>query len=163
MGDLPPNPTHHPLPPNPTAGDISGRRSPARQMDPPQAGRGDDPRDEFPRGFTRGGFAPIPHRHSDLPPAPSQELERERAPPPPPRDYDRDREPPRRHEAREREFPRRDLDPEPDVDRERRSWDDYYERTGRAALPPPPPPPAQWEDDYGTLHLRRRIILRADD
>lgn len=141
MGDLPPNPTHHPLPPNPTTGDTAGHRSPARQMDPPQAGRPGDPRDEFPRGFTRGGFAPIPQRHPEMPPAPAQEHQRERSPPPPPRNYDRDferdRDPPRRAD---REFPRRDLDPEPEMGT--RSWDTYYERTGRGGPPPR-------DDDYG--------------
>lgn len=147
MGDLPPNPTHHPLPPNPTMGDTADRRSPARQMDPPGNERAGDPREEFPRGFTRGGFAPIPHRHSDAPAA-SSEPERQRSPPPPPRvydrDFDRERELPRRPEGRDREFPRRDLDPEPE--RDGRNWNTYYDRTGRGG-----PPPPQWDDDYGKL------------
>ena len=147
MGDLPPNPTHHPLPPNPTLGDTAGRRSPARQMDPPSNDRAGDPREEFPRGFTRGGFAPIPHRHPDLPTTPADEHQRHRSPPPPPRIYERDhereRDPPRRHEGRDREFPRRDLDPEPEQGRGSRNWDSYYDRSGRG------PPPPHWEDDYG--------------
>jgi hypothetical protein len=147
MGDLPPNPTHHPLPPNPTIGDTADRRSPARQMDPPGNERAGDPREEFPRGFTRGGFAPIPHRHADAPAA-SSELERHRSPPPPPRVYDREfereRDLPRRQEGRDREFPRRDLDPEPE--RDGRSWNTYYDRSGRGGAPPP-----QWDDDYGKL------------
>ena len=147
MGDLPPNPTHHPLPPNPTIGDTADRRSPARQMDPPGNERAGDPREEFPRGFTRGGFAPIPHRHADAPAA-SSEPERHRSPPPPPRvydrEFDRERDPPRRQEGRDREFPRRDLDPEPE--RDGRNWNTYYDRSGRGG-----PPPPQWDDDYGKL------------
>jgi hypothetical protein len=147
MGDLPPNPTHHPLPPNPTIGDTADRRSPARQMDPPGNERAGDPREEFPRGFTRGGFAPIPHRHADAPAA-SSEPERHRSPPPPPRvydrEFDRERDLPRRQEGRDREFPRRDLDPEPE--RDGRSWNTYYDRGARGG-----PPPPQWDDDYGKL------------
>lgn len=160
MGDIPPNPTHHPLPPNPSLSDTAGNRSPARQMDPPQEGRPGDPRDEFPRGFTRGGFAPIPQRHADMPPAPAQEYQRERSPPPPPRNYDRDferdREPPRRAEGRDRSFPRRDLDPEPDMERGSRSWDTYYERTGRGG------PPPREEDAYDYGKHRNMSDLKAD-
>ena len=150
MSDLPSNPAHHPLPQNPSLGDIAGQRSPAKQMDPPSTGPSGDPRDEYPRGFTRGGFAPIPHRHSDMPLSASEDREGEKArsPPPPPRDYDRERELPRRHDIRDREPPRREFDYSETDDRERRSWDDYYERTGRG-IPPPPPAAQNWEDDYG--------------
>jgi hypothetical protein len=141
---LPPNPTHHPLPSNPSVSDRAGVRSPARQMDPPDRGSNDssDPRNEFPRGFTRGGFAPIPHRHSDAPP-PREARDHDRE-----RDLERERE----FERRERELPRRDLDPEPSMDRfippPRRERDDFErdrdrDRRGRG------PPPLHWEEDYG--------------
>ncbi|WVR03221.1 hypothetical protein IAU60_000212 [Kwoniella sp. DSM 27419] len=83
-------------------------------------------------GFSRSGFAPIPHRHSDLPP------------PPPPRAYERDEfdrgpPPPRR------EFPRRDLDPEPEERYERREWDEF----DRRARPP------HWEEEFDRPKRRR--------
>ncbi|WWC57754.1 uncharacterized protein I303_100289 [Kwoniella dejecticola CBS 10117] len=105
---------------------------PPRDYPPP----GDRDFDERP-GFSRGGFAPIPHRHSDLPPIP------------PPARYERDEYDRGR---RDREFPRRDLDPDPEDRYERREWDDY------------PPPPrgggrgsggSHWEDDYDRPKRRR--------
>ena len=96
----------HPLPQNPL---LHATRS-------PQRGRSPTP----PRGFSRSGFAPIPHRHSDLPPMPRE---------------------------REREFPRRDLDPEPEIERwERRMDREEYERR----------PPPHWEEEYGEW-LRRLL------
>ncbi|WRT63364.1 uncharacterized protein IL334_000269 [Kwoniella shivajii] len=80
-------------------------------------------------GFSRGGFAPLPHRHSDLPPIPPPPTRFERD------DYDRGR----------REFPRRDLDPEPEDRYERREWDDYSRGRGGS----------HWEDDYDRPKRRR--------
>jgi len=91
----------HPLPPNP----LNHARSPPRDISPPA------------RGFSRSGFAPIPYRHSELPPPPRE---------------------------REREFPRRDLDPEPEIERwERRMDREDWERRA----------PPHWEDDYGGSRL----------
>ncbi|WWC85480.1 uncharacterized protein L201_000344 [Kwoniella dendrophila CBS 6074] len=86
-------------------------------------------------GFSRGGFAPIPHRHSDLPPIP----------PPPIRfdsrdDYDRGR--------RDREFPRRELDPDPEDRYGRRDYDDYDRGGPRGGG-------SHWEDDYDRPKRRR--------
>ncbi|WWD22896.1 hypothetical protein CI109_107391 [Kwoniella shandongensis] len=92
-------------------------------------------RDDDRPGFTRGGFAPIPHRHTDLPP------------PPPPGRYERD-EYDRGRAPRDREFPRRELDPEPEERWERREWDDY-DRRPRGA------PASHWEDDYDRPKRRR--------
>ncbi|ODO03301.1 hypothetical protein I350_06151 [Cryptococcus amylolentus CBS 6273] len=93
-------------------------------------------------GFTRGGFAPIPHRHSDIPPAPveaasiaalSPKIDQE--------DWERGRG------GRERELPRRELDHEPE-EREgvrggRREWDDLPPRRG------------SWDGDYDRPKRRR--------
>ncbi|WWC97408.1 hypothetical protein V866_004287 [Kwoniella sp. B9012] len=80
-------------------------------------------------GFSRGGFAPIPHRHSDLPPIPPPPARFERD------DYDRGR--------RDREFPRRELDPDPEDRYERREWDEYGRRG------------SHWDDDYDRPKRRR--------
>ncbi|WVQ76941.1 hypothetical protein IAR50_006620 [Cryptococcus sp. DSM 104548] len=89
-------------------------------------------------GFTRGGFAPIPHRHSDIPPAPvvpasnatlSPNIDRE------------DRE--RARGGRERELPRRELDHDPEERSGRREWDDLPPRRG------------SWDDDYDRPKRRR--------
>ena len=82
------------------------------------------------RGFSRSGFAPIPYRHVDLPP--------------PPRERERERE---------REFPRRDLDPEPEIERwERRIDREDWDRR---------PPVDRWEDDYGRFLSSSFFIFRC--
>jgi hypothetical protein len=94
----------HSLPPNPL---LHPNHSPSRDPSPP------------PRGFSRSGFAPIPYRHSELPPPPRE---------------------------REREFPRRDLDPEPEIERwERRMDREDWDRRA------PPPHMHSYEDNYGGL------------
>ncbi|OCF43077.1 hypothetical protein I317_03046 [Kwoniella heveanensis CBS 569] len=107
----------------------SRSRSPIPRVDYPPIDREYDDR----AGFSRGGFAPLPHRHSDLPP------------PPPPRVYDRDEYD--RGRGRDRELPRRELDPEMDDRYERREWDDY-DRRARAPIP-------HWEDEYERPKRRR--------
>nr|XP_019048353.1 hypothetical protein I302_02124 [Kwoniella bestiolae CBS 10118]OCF27283.1 hypothetical protein I302_02124 [Kwoniella bestiolae CBS 10118] len=110
---------------------IGGSRSrspppPPREYPPP----GEREYDDRPGGgFSRGGFAPIPHRHSDLPPIPTPPSRFERD------DYDRGR--------RDREFPRRELDPDPEDRYERREWDDYGRRG------------SHWDDDYDRPKRRR--------
>ncbi|ORY30788.1 hypothetical protein BCR39DRAFT_528324 [Naematelia encephala] len=112
--------SHHPLPPNPSTY-LPARpasRSPSRENLERQA--------EDRPGFSRAGFAPIPHRHSEVH-SPSRDGYA-RGPPPPGR-FD---EPIRG--GRERDFPRRDLDPIYDDDR----WDrrEDWERRGRGREDP---------------------------
>ena len=58
----------HPLPPNP----LQHSSSPRHDVPPPL------PSDDSRLGFSRSGFAPIPHRHHDLPPPPiERDAERE--------------------------------------------------------------------------------------
>ena len=104
------------------------------------------------RGFSRGGFAPIPRRHDDLPPLP-----------PPPARFEREREDfDRREPLREREFPRRELDPDPELERwERRLDRDDFER-GRGHPPDDPygecygSTPKMWADCSKGRQKRRR-------
>ncbi|KAK8844554.1 hypothetical protein IAR55_006401 [Kwoniella newhampshirensis] len=124
---------------DPSSFDQAGGPSATGIYPPPARPRSPPPRldrdHEDRSGFTRGGFAPIPHRHSDLPPLPPPaRYERE--------DHDRGRG------MRDREFPRRDLDPEPEERWERREWDDYDRR-------PRVGPPSHWEDDYDRPKRRR--------
>ncbi|WVO18178.1 hypothetical protein L204_105881 [Cryptococcus depauperatus] len=93
-------------------------------------------------GFSRSGFAPIPHRHSDIAPLPTS---------PPPRfgrerdqrdDWDRER-----NRGRERELPRRELDPPETDERERlRAWEDYPSKRDNRG---------HWEDDVDRPKRRR--------
>jgi hypothetical protein len=82
------------------------------------------------RGFSRGGFAPVPHRHHELPPPPMRD--------------DRFGRPDMR------EFPRRDLDLEGEDRWDRRERDEWERR----ARPP------HWEDDWGEyiVHASRKTV-----
>ncbi|WVQ91952.1 hypothetical protein IAS59_005760 [Cryptococcus gattii] len=91
-------------------------------------------------GFTRGGFAPIPHRHSDIAPLPSTTS------PAPALALSPSRAEWERGRGKERELPRRELDPEPEDRERRREWDDY---------PPRRESRGHWEDDFDRPKRRR--------
>lgn len=112
--------------------------NPMRNLSPSQRESALPPVEER-SGFSRSGFAPIPHRHSDLPP-----------PPPPPavfddreRDWDRGRDYP----PPPRGGPSYHDEPEDDHWDGRRGREDYDRR----------PPPPRWEDEYGTLRSSARL------
>ncbi|OXG51481.1 arsenite-resistant protein ASR2 [Cryptococcus neoformans] len=91
-------------------------------------------------GFTRGGFAPIPHRHSDIAPLPSTTS------PTPALALSPSRVEWERGRGKERELPRRELDPEPEDRERRREWDEY---------PPRRESRGHWEDDFDRPKRRR--------
>ena len=106
--------SHHSLPPNPMKASPSAREALL-------------PAQDAPSGFSRSGFAPLPHRHSEYqPPAHSSAPEE--------RDWDRGRGQPGGwgHEQDERE---------------RLSGREDWDRR---------PPPPRWEDEYGE-HRRQAI------
>ncbi|ORX34935.1 hypothetical protein BD324DRAFT_633296 [Kockovaella imperatae] len=99
----------HPLPSNPMSG-----RSPSPAKD-------DRP------GFSRSGFAPIPHRHQDFAP-----------PPPIPSGIPPSRDDELRRDSMSKREPMERWDPRDDYDR-RPPWEDHDRKRRRSSSPPPHP------------------------